>query len=120
MERVEKMRLVAELIGLRPKEGLVRNAYAIPEKLSFGPNVYQLEDMKFDTSLDWLMPVIEEVKRREHCPDNHVAIEHLLGGGYKFGEGAPLPRLDFSAENLFARAVTYEMYRRELAERSVE
>jgi len=59
-EIIDGNRFIAEFMGW--KFNKERKAYHIPQTLGF-PFKGKVEDLKYHTSWDWLMPVVEKIER---------------------------------------------------------
>jgi hypothetical protein len=74
-------------------------------------DIFYSDHLTYNHSLDSLIPVIEKIRDRflkkgiDGREDLMYTFQYLLDGGYKFGALTPLPKLNFSVENIWSRIV---------------
>lgn len=84
MEREESNKLIAEFMGaeLGNPDSDGRECYTGIPVNGMGTITYWTERMKFHTSWDWIMPVVEKIER---IKDVHFVISELGCDIYSFG-----------------------------------
>lgn len=59
--------IIAEFMGFTKSKSSLGNTWEHPDKMGVYGGVGQ--KFKYDTSWDWLMPVVEKIKKMQHNPD---------------------------------------------------
>ncbi len=74
-------------------------------------DIFYSDHLSYNCCLDTLIPVLEKIRDKyikkviDGREDLMYTFQYLLDGGYKFGSEQPLPKINFSVENLWERIV---------------
>ena len=78
-------KLIAEFMGLKEGKKYLSPSLDAPESIGMGMYV-SLDEMRYHTSWDWLMPVVEQIESLGYCYDRidadvFINKQSSLGGG---------------------------------------